>query len=73
MEIVHELKESRRSCSLRMPGLWHVGLWWDMSSTPRELSGLEGGGAEKPIIRYPPGSSPWFTVGLGAAGPGPES
>lgn len=51
MESVHGWKESRRSCSLRMLGLWHVGLWWDISSTPRELSGLEGGGAEKPMFR----------------------
>lgn len=73
MDNVQEWKESRRSCSLRMLGLWHVGLWWDMSSTPRDVSGLEGGGAVKPIFRYPTGSSLWRSVGLGAAGPGPES
>lgn len=51
MEIAHGWKESRRSCSLRMLGLWHVGLWWDRSSTPREASGLEGGGAEKAMFK----------------------
>lgn len=40
---------------------------------PRELSGLEGGGAEKPMFRYPTGSSLWFAGGLEAAGPAPGS
>ncbi|TNN63467.1 hypothetical protein EYF80_026317 [Liparis tanakae] len=51
MESVQDWNVSRRSCSRRMLGLWHVGLWWDMSSTPREASGLEGWGAEKPMFR----------------------
>ena len=52
MDRVQAWKESRRSCSRRMLGLWHTGgLWWDMSSMPRDASGLDGGGAEKPMFR----------------------